>query len=124
MTINHCKRGYTAWKSGLRAELFCRWFLRLKGYRILGRRVIIPGAGELDIIARRGYVLAFIEVKSRVDMSTAVDAVSTCQRRRIARAAEAFVIRNRDCNGCDWRFDVMLVTKNSWPHHIVDAWRP
>lgn len=101
--------------------------LRLKGYRVLARRSK-RHVGEIDLIARRGSVLAFIEVKARADAVHAVEAITPNQRRRIERAAEAFMQRNPALARCDIRFDVVLVGtrpgEHLWPRHIVDAWRP
>ena len=68
------------------AEALCAWHLRLRGYRILAKRFRTP-LGEIDIVARRGGLVAFIEVKARRDLARAGDSLSPNQRRRIARAA-------------------------------------
>ncbi|MEN8197523.1 MAG: YraN family protein [Pseudomonadota bacterium] len=75
-----------AWRFGRRAEAAALWLLRLKGYRILARNVRLP-VGELDVVARRGRLVAFIEVKARPDIGQAAAALSTRQRQRIRRAA-------------------------------------
>ena len=74
-----------ALRRGRFGELLCRWHLRLRGWRIVARGWRCP-SGEIDIIARRGRVLAVIEVKARADLADAVAAVLPRQRRRIARA--------------------------------------
>ena len=71
-----------AFRRGHTAELMCLWHLRLRGYRILARRFRVP-SGEIDLIARRGRVLAAIEVKARADLASAGEAVSHRQRRRV-----------------------------------------
>jgi len=80
------------------------------------------------LIARRGNVLAFIEVKSRRNLESALEAITANQRRRIERAAQAFVQRHPALARCDWRFDVMVVGPGAlggvWPRHLPDAWRP
>lgn len=111
-----------AWRFGWLAEGLCALALRLKGYRVLARRWR-SAAGEIDIVARRGRVLAFIEVKARVG-GTAAEAIVPRQRRRIERAAEAFAARHPEVAGLDWRFDAMLVTRWGLPCHLKDAWRP
>lgn len=112
-----------AWRFGLRAEALAAGALRLKGYRIEGRRVRTP-VGEIDIVARRGPVLAIVEVKGRADFALAVQSIGPRQRVRIARAAEAFLRARPTMAGLDLRFDVMLVGPWRWPVHISDAWRP
>jgi putative endonuclease len=105
------------------AEWRCVWCLRLFGYRVLARRVRTP-VGEIDIVARRGALLAIVEVKARASATDAAFALTGPQWRRIARAAEVFVARRPALATCAIRFDAMLVTPRGWPTHIVDAWRP
>lgn len=112
-----------AWKFGWHAETRAAWWLRFKGYSILARRLRTP-AGELDLIAKRGRVLAFVEVKARGEFGMAAEAVSVRQRQRIARAAETFVASHPRHQNEMMRFDVVLVAPGRWPHHLADAWRP
>ena len=107
---------------GRRAETLAAWWLRLKGYRILARDFRAPG-GEIDLIARRGSVLALVEVKARPSLVEAQEAVQPRQRRRIARAAEIFLQRHPALAGLDLRFDVVLLAPRTRPHHLADAWR-
>ena len=74
-------------RAGRAAETACAWLLRLKGYRLLARRYR-SGLGEIDIVARRGALIAVVEVKARRDYAAAVEAVDSRQRARIARATE------------------------------------
>ena len=109
-----------ALRRGRFGEALCRWHLRLRGWRIVARGWRCP-AGEIDIIARRGKVLAIIEVKSR---ATAADAaVAPRQRRRIARATSAFLLARPELAGLAVRFDVMLVARLRPPRHLPDMWR-
>ncbi|MDP6688292.1 MAG: YraN family protein [Alphaproteobacteria bacterium] len=112
-----------AYWAGRRAEMVAAALLRLKGYRILARDYR-AGVGELDIVARRGQLLAVVEVKRRRDLATALAAVTVRQRRRIARAAEAFVARHQGLAGLAIRFDVIVVLPHRPPKHLMDAWRP
>lgn len=112
-----------AWRFGRFAEHLAAGFLRLKGYRILAARHKTR-VGEIDIVARRASVIAFTEVKARADATAAADALGPRQRRRIERAALAFIARNPHLAELTLRFDVILVTPWRVPHHIVDAWRP
>ena len=111
-----------AWRFGHVAETLCAWHLRLRGYRILARGFRVP-VGEIDIVARRGRILAVIEVKARDTFATAVDALGPRQQRRIVRAAAAFLKARPGCAGLDVRFDMMLVLPWRLPVHITDAWR-
>jgi putative endonuclease len=80
------------------------------------------GAGEIDIIARRGRVLAFIEVKARPELDQAAAAISMAQQQRLVRGAEAYLARHPQFSGLQPRFDAMLVAPGHWPRHLMDAW--
>ncbi len=112
----------TSYRTGLGAEAFCRWALRLKGYAILARRYK-TSYGEIDIIAARGRTIALIEVKARGDVATAMESVTPHQRRRVERAALDFQARHPRWQAYDMRFDVMLVIPYRWPRHLKNAWR-
>ncbi|KAB2883840.1 MAG: YraN family protein [Pseudorhodoplanes sp.] len=109
-----------AFRLGLTAENRAAAVLVAKGYRIVSRRWRSP-AGEIDIVARRGNVLVFIEVKARAAFDAAAYAVTARQQRRIAAAAAAWLAVNTDDAGCDIRFDVILVAPRRWPRHIEAA---
>jgi len=109
-------------RRGRIAEHLCRWHLRLRGWRILACDWRCP-AGEIDILARRRDVLAVIEVKSRPDFATGATPLSPRQRRRIARAAEAFLLMRPDLAAMAIRFDVMVVEPRRLPRHLAGAWR-
>lgn len=111
-----------AYIRGLSAEFLCMWLLRLKGYRILARRYRGP-AGEIDIIAQRGRLIAAIEVKARASLTEALESVSKRQQKRIMQTLLYFQSRHPRLAGLDYRFDVMWVGPRRAPKHIVDAWR-
>jgi putative endonuclease len=97
--------------------------LRLRGYRIV-ERGFRAHVGEIDIVARRGRVLVFIEVKARQDEAKAGESLKPRQAARIGRAAGAFVHARPQLSSLDMRFDVMLVAPWRLPVHLMDAWRP
>ena len=111
-------------KRGRSGETLAALLLRLKGYRILGRRVRTH-AGEIDLVARspRG-VLCFVEVKARPDARAALESVAERQRARIERAASLFVANRPALARAAMRFDIVTVSPRAWPRHIRDAWRP
>jgi putative endonuclease len=111
-----------AFRRGHAAELLCLWHLRLRGWRILARRFRVP-SGEVDLIVRRGSVLAAIEVKARGNLAEAAEAVSARQRRRVARALDHFVAMRPGLASLSRRYDVMLVIPRRLPRHLADAWR-
>jgi putative endonuclease len=117
------QRGRTAWHAGRWAESLAAWRLRCAGYQILARNWRSP-VGEIDIVARRGGILAIVEVKSRGDLATALEAIAPRQQARLVRAALAFQARRRDVAGLTLRFDVVALGRGMWPRHIREAWRP
>ncbi len=94
MTMNEPGKRRRAWLRGFAAEGLAAWFLRLKGYRIVARRLRTP-VGEIDIVARRARLVAFVEVKARADYADAVNSVTKDQQRRIERAAQFFYPASR-----------------------------
>lgn len=109
-----------AYGRGLGGEGRAALWLRLKGYRILARRYATP-VGEIDLIARRGRTVAFVEVKARPTEEEALCALQPHQRRRIVRAAEAFLARHPAAAGLTLRFDLMVVVPRRLPRHLPDA---
>lgn len=110
-----------AYGRGRRAEALAAWWLRLKGYRIVARGFRVA-TGEIDLIARRGRVLAHVEVKARPSLEEAREALTPRQRRRIERAAAAFLQQHPGLAGLDQRFDVVLLAPRRRPHHLENAW--
>ena len=115
------RRSPTGDAKGRRAELRAEILLRLKGYRILARR-FKSGQGEIDLVAKRGPVIAFIEVKFRANADAAIESVGERQRRRILNAAGAFIARHPKYAAITSRFDIMVVTNALVPHHLLNAW--
>jgi putative endonuclease len=108
-------------RGGRRAERLAAWWLRLKGWRILAVRARTP-VGEVDLIARRGRVLAFVEVKARATQAEAALALDDYRLRRVARAAEALLPRYMR-EGDIVRVDAMFVTPWRLPEHRPDIFR-
>jgi putative endonuclease len=94
--------------------------LRCKGYQVLKQRYRTP-VGEIDIIARKGNVLAIVEVKARPDLHQAHEAISPHQQARLARAAHYYVARHPQTLHTVLRFDVIFVLPGQWPRHIINA---
>jgi putative endonuclease len=107
-------------RGGRRAETLAAWWLRLKGWRILGRRVRTP-VGEVDLVARRGRTLAFVEVKARADDGQAALALDDFRLRRVACAAEALAARYAR-PGDTIRIDAMFVVPGRLPRHLANVW--
>jgi len=111
---------HAAERRGRRAETLAAWFLRLKGYRVLARRYR-TAVGEVDLIVRRGRVIAFVEVKTRPSIAEAVEAVTPSGRRRIARAAAAWLATHPAAASFDLRFDVVIAAPLRLPRHLTGA---
>jgi len=112
---------HAAEKRGRGAETLACWYLRLRGWRILARRARVVG-GEVDIIARRGRTLAFIEVKARATAETAAFALDDWRLRRVVVAVERLAPRYmRD--GDDVRIDAMFIVPGRWPMHLANVWQ-
>lgn len=105
---------------GLRAESIAAFYLRLKAYRIVARRFRTP-VGEIDLIARRGRTIAFIEVKARAGEMAALEAVMPRSQDRIRRAAQWWLQQNAVADNALLRFDVIAVTPYSRIRHITNA---
>ena len=105
--------------TGRRGEALAAWYLRLKGWRILARRVKTP-RGEIDLIARRGGTVAFIEVKWRERAEELDQAVDPYRLRRVAAAAEAVAHRHTR-PGDIQRIDVLLLAPGRFPRHMANA---
>lgn len=105
---------------GRRAEDIAGWWLLLKGYRILAKRVRTP-FGEVDLVIRKGSTLVFVEVKARLAAAEAAAAITPVTQRRVLRASNALLARyGRDCEAV--RIDAVLVSPWRFPQHVVGAW--
>src|SRR5690606_28382810 len=109
-----------AFHTGLSAESRAAAFLVAHGYRIVARRFRSP-VGEVDIVARRGPVLVFVEVKARSTLDGAAESLLPRQQRRIAAAAAAWLADHPDDLESDIRFDALLVAPGESPRHIEAA---
>ena len=105
-------------RGGRRAERLAAWWLRLKGWRIVAMRARTP-VGEVDIVARRGRVPAFVEVKARASEEQAGLALDDWRLRRVVRAAEALAVRHARA-GDTIRIDAILLVPWRLPRHLVN----
>ena len=113
--------GFNARLAGRRAEVVCALWLMAKGYRILGFRLKTP-QGEIDLLAKKGAVLAVVEVKLRTTLEIALAAVGQRQRERLRRAGESYAARRPALQGAAIRLDLMALAPGRLPCHIPDAW--
>ncbi len=106
--------------SGREGETRAAWYLRLKGWQILDRRIRTP-AGEVDLVAKRGKLIAFVEVKTRRSAAELDFAIDEFRLARVAAAAE-YLMPRYATNGEDIRVDVILIAPGTLPRHIENAW--
>ena len=106
--------------AGRKGERLAAWWLRLKGWTILDRRVRTP-AGEVDLVAQRGALIAFVEVKARRTPAELDHAIDQRRLARVAAAAEVLMPRYATA-GEDIRVDVILLAPGTRPRHIENAW--
>ena len=121
MTATRRSRGTAARLSGRRAELLAALWLIAKGYRILGFRLRTP-QGEIDLLVRRGSVLAAVEVKARASLEAALEAVGFDQRQRLRRAVASFAARRSSLKTARIRLDLLALAPGRFPRHIPGAW--
>lgn len=107
-------------RRGRFAEVLVAVYLRLKGYRIVALRYRTP-VGEIDIIARKKGLVAFIEVKARREVRQALDAVGPAAQHRIRSAGDCWLARQTDAHLLSLRYDIVAVQKWRFPRHFVDA---
>ena len=109
-----------AFRTGLSAETRAAGYLMAKGYRILAKRFRTPH-GEIDIVAKRRNLLAFVEVKARATLDDAAFAVTARQQARIIDAAQAWLMAHPEHADFDLRFDAILIAPHHLPRHLLAA---
>jgi putative endonuclease len=109
-----------AFRTGLSAESRAAALLMAKGYRILAKRFRTP-YGEIDLVARKRNLVAFIEVKARATLDDAAYAVTPRQQQRIIEAAQAWLMAHPEHASFELRFDAMLIAPRRLPRHLLAA---
>lgn len=113
---------FRAYRKGHRGEWLAALALMLKGYRIVALRHRTK-LGEIDLIARRGDLVAIVEVKARPTLTQAMDAVGFEAQRRIEGAADLWLAKQRDFDRLSVRFDIVAVLPRRWPVHVENAFQ-
>lgn len=112
----------TSYQSGLIAESIAALFLMVKGYRILARRYKTP-VGEIDLVARRGKTIIFVEVKARRAPAAALESITPRMKQRISRAALHFISAHPALASLGMRFDVIVLAPPFYLRHLDNAWQ-
>ncbi|HVW74192.1 MAG TPA: YraN family protein [Rhizomicrobium sp.] len=123
MATDRQKKYQVAHQRGHRSEALAALWLRLKGYRILARRLKTK-AGEIDLVAAAPFgPICFIEVKARKLALAAAQSVLPAQQTRIARAASLYLAGRPGLARRGARFDIVAIGEGRWPRHHRDVWR-
>jgi putative endonuclease len=109
-------------KQGRAGEGRAALWLQMKGWQVLARRRKTP-LGEIDLVVKRGRVVAFVEVKWRASAADLDHAIDEYRLSRVAAAVEA-VAHEYAADGEDIRIDMLLLAPGTFPRHIVNAWQP
>src|ERR1044072_989174 len=111
-TENASPERVAAFATGLSAESRAAAYLIAKGYRILAKRFRTP-YGEIDLVARKRNLIAFVEVKARASLDDAAYAVTPRQQGRIIDAAQAWLMTHPEHAEFEMRFDAVLIAPRS-----------
>ena len=109
-----------AWRHGQVSEYAAALFLLFKGYRILAIRHRTK-LGEIDIIARKGDLAVFVEVKARRGEQEAIDAISFSAQKRIRAASDLWLARQPANHLLSQRYDIVAVLPGRLPRHFPNA---
>ena len=110
----------TGHSKGLLAEFKAKSFMRYHGFSILAERFKTP-LGEIDLIAKKGNLVVFIEVKLRKTKEAAAEAIHAKNQSRVRNAAELYLQQHPEYNECEMRCDALIMAPGAWPEHIPDA---
>lgn len=116
------KRRKKAERFGRLGEVLAALYLRCLFFRIRATRVKTP-AGEIDLVASRGSLLVFVEVKTRRSGQNLEDALMAVNTRRIVQAARHYLMRNPALATHDIRFDVIFLAPGALPSHLRNAFQ-
>ncbi len=108
-------------------ELIALFYLRCKGYHLLKKNFVVKngtGAGEIDLVMKRGSTVIFVEVKKRKTYLQAAEAIDMNNQLRVVKSSAVFLKNHPYLNPKNIRYDAVLFKdKSIWPKHLKDAWR-
>ncbi|MEM6664904.1 MAG: YraN family protein [Pseudomonadota bacterium] len=114
---NTARHRSNTYERGVEAEDMAARHLEARGYRVMARRARFQG-GEIDLVARSGNLIAFVEVKRRRSLSEGAHAVTARQQKRIVTAALGWLGANPGHDTCDLRFDVIVLAPDRKSGHM------
>ncbi len=114
------KKRLARYHRGVFAEYVAAIWLQFRAYRILDRRFKTP-VGEIDLIAKRGRTLVFVEVKARRTAAEAAAAIHYQNQQRIVRAAQLYLGMHPQWQDYTIRFDAVVIAWYKLPKHIPHA---
>ena len=117
MTAQPATKRLAARRRGIVSERLAELVLRLKLFRILARNYRVRG-GEIDLVAQRGTLIVFVEVKARGRLIDGIESVNGQKQRRIARAAHRWIATHPETSFCNFRADGIFIVPRRWPHHV------
>lgn len=116
------QRGRDAQLRGVDTEAVAGAALHADGWTIHARR-LRTAAGEIDLVAEKDGLLAFVEVKARPTLADAAAALTSRQQARLLTAAEIVLGEHPEWGAAGIRFDVIVVDAAGAVRRIVDAFR-
>ena len=114
------KQKIRAFRRGWISEYLAAFYLMMKGYRILSLRYKTR-VGEIDIIARKGDIVVFCEVKARPSVDDAIFAVNATTQKRIRDASDFWLSRQKNASRLSQRYDVIAIVPLALPKHIENC---
>jgi putative endonuclease len=116
----HSTKRIAAYRLGQRAEWVAVLALMFKGFWPIALRYGGKG-GEIDLIARRGQLIIFVEVKARATYLAGLEAVSAEKQRLMSRTVQRWLGANPWANTTVLRADLVIVVPWRWPRHVPHA---
>jgi putative endonuclease len=113
------------YRTGIEAEERAAEMLRAQGYSIVESRLSArrgTDSGEIDLVAVRGRIIVFAEVKKRASIDLALESIMTWQQARVERAAEVFLTKHPEYDGYDCRFDAIVFDGDGNSRNLENAW--
>ena len=117
----------TNYKVGHFAEKIALIWLMMRGYWPVAINFVVgrgTGAGEVDLIVKRGKTLVFVEVKKRPTEERGRLAIHPKNQTRVTRTSEVFLARHPQYQKFNIRYDAVFISPKHFPKHLKNAWRP